>query len=164
MNFQKGNIARVIQIKPSTAGETGWEMTFTWAGEATKCFLFPSPILSVLVAANGMFPQWKAATLPEEAVFHRQILWRGQLLVGQSIHQGVIEPAGGLASHSLRTGSIISERPQCSLTRGVQQRQVLLQSSQKASPRRKRGLPRCRSALEEPSHRITLLIIMPFIS
>lgn len=44
---KKGNITRAIYSKLSTAGETGWKMTFTWADEITKCFSFPSPTLSV---------------------------------------------------------------------------------------------------------------------
>lgn len=69
MNFPKGNITRAMQSKPSTAREPGWKMTFIRVGEIAKCFLFPSQILSVLVQAEGRFPLWKAATLPEEADF-----------------------------------------------------------------------------------------------
>ena len=66
-------------------------MTFTGADEITKCFSFPSPTLSVLVKAEGRFPPWKAATLPEEAVFHRQILRQGPLLAGESTHRGAVD-------------------------------------------------------------------------
>lgn len=113
MNFPKGNITRAMQSKPSTAREPGWKMTFIRVGEIAKCFLFPSQILSVLVQAEGRFPLWKAATLPEEAdffFFHRQILWWGQLLVGQGTHQCVTGPAWGLASHSLRTKNTIPKQ------------------------------------------------------
>lgn len=88
--FQKRQHYQSYTIKtfPCQRNRVKNDLYMSWWN--SKVVFVASQTWSVLVEAEGRFPPWKAATLPGEAVFHGQILLRGQLPVWRSTHGGVI--------------------------------------------------------------------------